>query len=163
MNPEMTVYTVQAPIGALGEPEIERAVFLREGFSWGAFVFGFFWLAWHRLWAIAAVWLLAGALLAWLALGHLSFGSIVLIALALRALLGLEANALLRHRFASSRYRLVGVVTAATLESAERTFYSRAMQPQTEAGPAPKIVQPPPIPHQRTEVLGVFPEPETGR
>jgi len=26
-----------------------------EGFSWGAFVFGWLWLAWHRAWIFAAI------------------------------------------------------------------------------------------------------------
>jgi hypothetical protein len=34
---------------------IEDAVFLREGFSWAAFAFGFLWALWHRLWIVGAI------------------------------------------------------------------------------------------------------------
>jgi hypothetical protein len=158
----MSVYTVQAPTNSLGEPEIEKSVFLREGFSWGAFVFGLLWLLMQRLWGCAALWLAIIGLLAGLTLSYLSPGSFLLIALALRIFLGLEANALLRRKLSRRRYQLVGVVTATTLENAERTFYSHAAQPKPAPEPLSKDM-PPPMPHPPTQVLGVFPEPETGR
>ncbi len=71
----MSIYTVQAPIGSLGKPDFERAVFLREGFSWGAFFFSFLWLLWQRLWLVAVVWLVAESVLTWLFSKGLSFGS----------------------------------------------------------------------------------------
>ncbi|MGB8278198.1 MAG: DUF2628 domain-containing protein [Methylovirgula sp.] len=159
----MSVYTVQAPMGSLGEPELERAVFLREGFSWGAFFFGFLWLLWQRLWGIAALWLVAFSLLAWLAAWHFTFGSFFLIGLALRILLGLEANALLRRKLARRRYQLIEVVTAPAPEAAEQLFFSRVAQSQAELGPLPKDGPPPPLPSQNAEVLGVFPQPEDRR
>ncbi len=160
----MSVYTVQAPTGSLGKPELERSVFLREGFCWPAFFFAFLWLAWHRLWGIAALWLLAVSVLAWLAVSHLTFGSFFLIGLAMRIFLGLEANALLRRKLARRRYQLIDVVTAAAPEAAEQLFFSRVAQSQAERRPAPKDAPPPaPVPSQNAEVLGVFPEPETRR
>lgn len=163
----MSLYTVQAPVGLLGKPEFERAVFLRDGFSWGAFFLGAIWLLWQRLWLVAALWLAAEALLAWIALPHLSFGSFFLIALTMRILLGLEGNSLLRRRLARRRYRLVDVVNAAALEPAERLFFSHLAKP-TEAASATKDASlppppPPPVPTQTADVLGLFPEPETKR
>ena len=132
----MSVYTVQAPTDSLGEPDLERAVLLREGFSWPAFFFGLLWLLWQRLWGTALLWLVAFSLLAWLALWHFGFGRIFLIGLALRILLGLEANALVRRKLARRRYRLIEVVTAAAPETAERLFFSRVAPSQAERGPA---------------------------
>src|SRR5260221_8049135 len=43
--------------------EAERVVFLREKFSWPAFVFGPLWLLWNRLWLGFAFWLGAEALI----------------------------------------------------------------------------------------------------
>ena len=160
----MSVYTVQAPTGMLGEPEPERAVFLREGFSWPAFVFALLWLVWHRLWAIAALWLVASGLLAWLAVWHFGLGTTLLIALALRILLGIEGNGLLRRQLARRRYRLIGVVAAPASETAERLFFNRLSEPQAAPTPAPKDAPTgPPMPNRDTEVLGVFPLPEERR
>ena len=132
----MSVYTVQAPASLLGEPAFERAAFLREGFSWAAFFFAFFWLIWHRLWATAALWFVVCSALAWLSFSSLSFGVFPLITLALHILLGLEANGLRRCKYARQDYRLVGVVTANSLESAERTFFARAVPDRIEPRPA---------------------------
>lgn len=163
----MSLYTVQAPVGLLGKPEFERAIFLRDGFSWGAFFLGTIWLLWQRLWLVAALWLAAETLLASLALTHLSFGSFFFIALFMRILLGLEGNGLLRRKLARRHYRLVDVVNAAALAPAERLFFSRLAAP-VEAASATKDAPPPPpppppVPMQNAEVLGVFPEPEMKR
>lgn len=160
----MSVYTVQAPIGSLGEPQLERSVFLREGFSWGAFFFGFLWLAFHALWLPAAVWLLACFVLSWFAFLHLSLGSFLVIALALRLLLGLEAHGLLRRKFARRRYRLIDVVTATGREAAERIFFARIAQRDALRPAGQDMPPPPPSPSRGPDdVLGIFPEPETGR
>lgn len=160
----MSVYTVQAPPNLLGGTELEKSAFLREGFSWPAFFFAFFWLLWKQLWGSAALWLVVCAGLTWLSFLGLSLGSFLLIALALHILLGLEANGLLRRAHARRDYRLVGVVTADSLEVAERTFFSRAMLERGEARSTSNNA-PPPLPPRSShngEVLGLFPEPETG-
>ncbi|HEY1736149.1 MAG TPA: DUF2628 domain-containing protein [Methylovirgula sp.] len=161
----MSIYTVQAPVGSLGKPEFERAVFLREGFSWGAFIFSFFWLLWQRLWLVAVVWLVAESVLTSLYLRGLSFGSTLLIGFLLHLLLGLEGNSLLRSRLARRRYRLVGVVSAAALEPAERQLFTRVAQKPLQTSPAPNDPPPPapPVPTQHADVIGVFPEPEMRR
>ena len=157
----MSVYTVQAPTGMLGEPEPERAVFLREGFSWPAFVFGLLWLLWHRLWAIAALWLVAYGVLTWLAVWHFGLGTTLEIALALRILLGLEGNGLLRRKLAGRHYRLIDVVTAEAPEVAEHLFFIRRAPSPNDQPPTLKSPPPPDLrPHTDTEVLGVFPLPE---
>jgi hypothetical protein len=160
----MSVYTVQAPIGALGEAELEKSVFLREGFSWGAFWFSFIWLIWQRLWLVAVLWLFAEGFLSWLARAYISPASFLLIALALRIFLGLEANALLRRKLARRRYRLLGVVAATGLEAAERQFFSRQLAPQAGPATVPATIDAaPPMPQHRADILGVFPEPEAQR
>lgn len=161
----MSLYTVQAPVSLLGKPEFERAIFLRDGFSWGAFFLGAVWLVWQGLWLMAVFWLAAEALIVWLALTYLSFPSFFFIGLFLRILLGLEGNALLRRRLARRHYRLVDVVNAGAMEPAERLFFSRLAAP-IEAAPMTKDAAPPPpppVPTQNGDVLGVFPEPETKR
>ncbi|MDX1580994.1 MAG: DUF2628 domain-containing protein, partial [Alphaproteobacteria bacterium] len=41
-------YTIHEPENA--ETGSEEAVFVREGFSYAAWVFGPFWFFWHKLW-----------------------------------------------------------------------------------------------------------------
>lgn len=158
----MSVYTIQAPANSLGEAELEDSAFLREGFSWGAFIFAVFWLLWHRLWVAAALWLVVCAGFVWLSLSVLSLGSFLLIAFALHLLLGLEANALLRRRYARHDYQLIDVISAESREIAERTFFSRALQGRPEAPSASNNPPSPPRSGRNDDVLGLFPEPETG-
>src|SRR3712207_2763918 len=42
-----------------GRPSRRPPVLVREGFSWGAFLFGPFWLLANRLWLAALLWLVA--------------------------------------------------------------------------------------------------------
>ena len=42
---------------------LERAVLVKDGFSWGAFVFSFFWFFAHRLWIAGLIVLIAAAAL----------------------------------------------------------------------------------------------------
>ena len=58
----MRVWTVHLPPPPTeaGRPRAAPApVLVREGFSWGAFLFGPFWLLAHRLWLAALLWLVA--------------------------------------------------------------------------------------------------------
>jgi hypothetical protein len=157
----MSVYTVQAPLGPIGEIDYPKAVFLREGFSWGAFFFGGLWLLWRRLWIAAVLWLLVWGGLLWLAAPHLSDGSLFFTLLTLQFLLGLEGRALIRHKLANQHYQFLDVVSAKGLETAERLFYARVPAVAAELGR-----QTPPGPHvppQNPDVLGLFPQPELRR
>jgi hypothetical protein len=163
----MAVYTVQAPTGSTTEPfshepDLERAVFLREGFSWGAFVFGVFWLLWNRLWLAALIWVIVIATLGWLAFTYLAVASIVLITLTVHLWLGLEGREIIRQTLAQRHYRLVGVVTATSLELAERLFFSRAVDFPPVA-PSAQVPPPPSSGRPHGDVLGLFPEPELRR
>lgn len=157
----MSVYTVQAPLGPIGEIDYPKAVFLREGFSWGAFFFGIFWLLWRQLWITAVLWLVVWGLLLGLAAPYLSDDSLLLILLTLQFLLGLEGRALIRHKLARQHYQFLDVVSAKELETAERLFYARVPAVAEELGR-----QTPPTPHvppQNPDVLGLFPQPELRR
>src|SRR4051794_32756279 len=61
----MKTYTLHvAADAAPGDPgTLERAVLVKDGFSWGAFVFSFFWFFAHRLWIAGLIVLLAPAAL----------------------------------------------------------------------------------------------------
>jgi hypothetical protein len=83
-------------------------VLVREGFSWGALLFGPLWLAAHRAW-IAAVLTLAATVLI-VALARDDLATALLIALIL--LLGLSGNDLRRWSLDHHGYLLSHVVAA---------------------------------------------------
>lgn len=109
-----------------GEPEaLDRAEIVRDGFSWGAFLFTAFWFFWHRLW-------LAGlaVLIGFLAFGFLLRGLGVppwagwLSGLLLSLLTGLEA-ASLRGWTLSRRGRPAAlVVSAQDADEAETKLFT---------------------------------------
>ena len=48
----MKTYTLHPPREAFpyDADALERAELVKDGFSWGAFLFTFLWFFWHRLW-----------------------------------------------------------------------------------------------------------------
>ena len=50
----MSVYTVHVPPARAqaSPPDPERFVFVRDGFSFWAFLLGPLWMLWHRLWLV---------------------------------------------------------------------------------------------------------------
>ena len=102
------------------------AVFVREGFSWGAFVFSLAWALWHRLWVAAL--LIAGALAA-LALAEEFLGLGLVLAhaasLGLGVWIGFEANDWRREALKRRGYAEAGIVAATSLAEAEHRFFTR--------------------------------------
>ena len=102
------------------------AVFVREGFAWGAFAFSLGWALWHRLWVPAI--LLAGAIAA-LTLAEELLEIHPLIAHAasfgLALLIGFEANDWRREGLRRRGFAEAGLVSAANLGEAEHNFFTR--------------------------------------
>jgi hypothetical protein len=59
----MRVWTVHVPptTDRMGRPSRRAPLLVREGFSWGALLFGPVWFLAHRLWLPAVLWLAAAA------------------------------------------------------------------------------------------------------
>jgi len=172
----MSIYTVHQPplqSGAAGA-EPYRFVFVRDGFSWWAFLLTPLWMLRHRLWLALAVYLLASAVLdaGLRALGGSAF-TLVLAGLLISLLAGLEAGTLRRAKLARGRWRNIGVVSGDRLEGAERRFFdswirkSPAHRPASPSGaPASSSAAPPgpPAPSPMPSgVIGLFPEPGAHR
>jgi hypothetical protein len=167
----MKTFTVHLPrndYAAAAEPEaalLARAVFVREGFSWGAFFFGPLWLIWRGLWIALIVWLVIVIALSVASAVYLSGQAQFFVSLAIALFLGLEGNKLRRAELARRGTRFVDVVTAASRDAAEQIFFTRWLN-ERPVGPPP----PPPMssrgpmapsdPHNA--VLGHFPLPEGG-
>jgi hypothetical protein len=169
----MAVYTVYVPdlggrtrAGTDSYAALPDAIFVREGFSRGAFFLGPFWLAWHRLWIDLIVWFALFALLAFEAPAYLSTGSIVLIALLLEYLLGLEGNQLRRNELANRGFRFSDVAAGLRPVDAERSYYHRALAAIPPPAAQPKITDAPNSTYGRPasdDVIGLFPGPEDAR
>ncbi|WP_163272467.1 DUF2628 domain-containing protein [Chelativorans alearense] len=134
----MATYLVLEPGGASQE-KAEKAVVVRDGFSFLAFFMPFFWFLWHRMWlealAALALGLILGALGAQPGYAALSLG----LSLLLSALIGLEARSLRVAALGRRGWTLWGVVEAGSHNEAEMRYASEAAPPA-----APLAVKAPP-------------------
>ena len=103
----MKTYTLHLPAGAQpGDSGLDRAELVKDGFSWGAFVFTFLWFFVHRLWLAGLVVLVGPSRSCpwpWTLLDGSSgamAGAVLVLAM---ILIGLEANSLRRWTYAPAR------------------------------------------------------------
>src|SRR5262249_58169981 len=122
----------------------------------------------HRLWLELVIYLLISAAVdvGLRALGASVF-TMVLAALLISLLAGLEASTLRRFKLTRRHWRNIGVVTGDDLEDAERRFFDAwirqapARRPAAANGAASGSAAPPPA--APSGVIGLFPEPGARR
>jgi hypothetical protein len=180
----MSIYTVYEPPLKAHEsaPDPERFVFVRDGFSFWAFLLAPWWMLRHRLWlALVCYVILAVALSVALRLIGTS-ATVAVIAGALFSLLvGFEAATLRRFGLARRGWRNVGIVVGDDVESAERRFFdawanktwanksgvNKSWADQPSADGAPRTSSPamgvPMARRPSSEVIGLFPQPGAPR
>jgi hypothetical protein len=128
----MAVYTVHEPPPRRYETEAdpERFTFVRDGFSFWAFLLGPLWMIWHRMWLVLLGYVVTIAALTGLVrLLNLSDLVAFTIALLLALLIGFEAATLRRFTLARRHWHNVGVIVGDDVELAERRFFdARARQ-----------------------------------
>ncbi|PNG25408.1 DUF2628 domain-containing protein [Methylocella silvestris] len=152
----MAVYSVHLPVG--GPSAAAEAAFVREGFSFAAFLYGPLFLIWRGFFLAAAFWLVAAlSLIGLAAAGTLSAGSILVLLFFMHLWLGVEANRLIERQLWRKGYDLAEIVAAPGLEEAEMTFY-RAIGPSAETAPAPAAAPGPA--RAAPGVIGSLPEPD---
>jgi Protein of unknown function (DUF2628) len=166
----MAVYTVHEPplrAGARSAPEPERFVFVRDGFSFWALLFGPLWMLRHRMWLVLLLYV--GLTVALSLVLHLqasaTVGAIVWGLLAL--LLGFEAGTLRRFTLGRRRYRNIGIVVGDDRELAERRFFDawirkdwdRKDRPEPAGSGGAPALTPLRMPQPTSDVLGLFPQP----
>ncbi|HEX2556329.1 MAG TPA: DUF2628 domain-containing protein [Microvirga sp.] len=166
----MKTFTLHLPADALpGDPEpLEKAVLVRDGFSWGAFFFTVLWFFAHRLW-LAGLGVLALLVAFNLGLSALGVrpGAAFLADLLLSVLIGLEANSLRRWTLQRRGRPAVDLVTASSRDEAETKAFARWLaresRPQASAASAP-LLRVPVAPYRTPDpVIGFFPDPGRGR
>jgi len=156
----MAVYTVHEPPRRDDDAlaHTERFVFVRDGFSWAAFLFGPLWMLRHRLWLAFVVYLIVvfalGAATRVAGDGDWVIGICLVVAL----LIGFEASTLRRYGLARRRWKTVGVVVGDDVESAERRFFD-AWAAGGVSRPAPPPAAKQAVPAPSGPIIGLFPEP----
>ena len=131
-------YTVYEPADNAGLPleRAERLVFVAEGFSWSALVFGPLYLAMKREWVgllmyvAAAVALVHGLQVLDTGSQWISWGFVLL-----HVITGFEAASVQRASLARAGWKELGSVGGSSREEAERRFFS-AWLPTLTAEPA---------------------------
>ncbi len=162
----MKTYTLHLPQDTFpyDDDALEQAELVKDGFSWGAFLFTFLWFFWHRLWLAGL-----GVLVAVISFPFLlqalrvGTGAGFLAELLLALLIGLEASSL-RQWTLQRKKPAVDVVTASDREEAEAKAFSRwlenASAPRHSRGsasfPASTYRSPEPV-------IGLFPDTERMR
>jgi hypothetical protein len=143
----MAIYVVMEPPAADAAEAAERAVLLRDGFTFLAFLAPPLWLLWHRLWIEAALAFAVGV--GSTALGEtagLGFTGAAL-SLLVSIFVGLEGPALRINALRRRGWHEWGVVEASGLAEAEIRYLAgeapyEAVQPAVPHPTGPTLVRP---------------------
>jgi uncharacterized protein DUF2628 len=169
----MAVYTVHQPPLKKFEaaPDPERFAFVRDGFSFWAFLLGPLWMLWHRMWLVLLGYI-AVAVVMQIGLRSVgaSGGAASFAAFMLALLVGLEAGTLRRFTLGRRSWRNVGTIVGSDRETVEQRFFDSWVRGETIA-PLPPPLTPPSAPAasvQRSanpapDVIGLFPQPGAHR
>jgi hypothetical protein len=159
----MAVYTVHEPPpkGFEQTSDPERFDFVRDGFSFWAFLFGPLWMLRHRMWLVLLGYVGVSVVLELIfsLLGTTAAPRLVASFL-LATLVGMEAATLRRFTLGRRRWTNLGVIVADDLEAAERRFFDLWVK---SGGAAPRTISEPQS-RQLTsapDVIGLFPQPGT--
>ena len=164
----MPTFTVHVPSGIEDHVKrAERTLFVREGFSLPAFVFGPLFLVYRRLWRATAVWLLAAVAFSVLTrVLALPIPVALMLFLVLAVLVGLEANEARRQALGRRGYIGSALVTGSTRTMAERTFFTGSSASGLGAATGRATGVPPtssnPAGTGQRPVIGLFPAPVGG-
>jgi hypothetical protein len=162
----MTIYTVHEPPPRRGggETDTSRFAFVRDGFHMWAFLLPPVWMVVRRLWLVLLLYLLLMAAVE-VALWYAGVSAAIkfTVGLLISLLVGIEASSLRRWTYNRRRWRNHGVVVAPDIEAAERRFFDTWAPHASHPAAAQTLPSAPALraPPSSTEVIGLFPEPET--
>jgi len=166
----MSVYTVHVPstTAEKSTQNPERFIFIRDGFSFWAFLLGPVWMLWHRLWLVFISYVGLAVLLQ---IGLQAIGAppgVMWAAGVLLALLiGVEAATLRRLTLDRRRWTNAGIVIGDDLEAAERRFFDdwtrRVPRAPIAAAATAPVASAPALSGSTTEIVGLFPQPGGSR
>ena len=164
----MSIYTVHEPPLRAGAaaPEPERYVFVRDGFSFWAFLFGPLWMLRYRMWLVFVLYVVTAlALEGLVAVASGSDAWVAAIGFLIALWVGLEAGTLRRFTLHHRGWKDVSVISGEDCEAAERRFFDAWLQEGAQIPSRPVIAQHVINPNEPTAsgVVGLFPEPGAGR
>jgi signal transduction histidine kinase len=167
----VTVYSVYEPPSDASDivERADRLAFVKEGFSWPAFLVPILWLLYYRMWLefvfLALAYVALQLVFGTDAQGQTLFGWA---SLAIAVLFAFEANDLRAASLERRGYRLAGVASGRDRTEAERSFFAAWLPRQVktvreaERVPEPRRGLEPVSPMPRSEgeeVIGLFPRP----
>ena len=167
----MSIYTVHMPPATAEQsaPDPERFTFVRDGFSFWAFVLAPVWMLWHGLW-LAFLGYLVIAILLQIGLHMMGASAAVTFAAAalLALLVGFEAATLRRLALARRHWKDTGIVVGDDVELAERRFFDAWVHGEPRASASPVAAMP--VAGARvsaaapaSDIIGLFPQPGGSR
>jgi Protein of unknown function (DUF2628) len=164
----MSIYTVHEPPLRAGTaaPELERYVFVRDGFSFWAFLFGPLWMLRYRMWLVFALFVVISIVLEGLVVAAgASDAVLAAVGLLISLWVGLEAATLRRFTLRRRGWTDVGVISGEDREAAECRFFEAWLQqgPQTARSPVVPSRAFNPTQPATSGVVGLFPEPGASR
>ncbi|MFC0284489.1 DUF2628 domain-containing protein [Camelimonas abortus] len=158
----MRAYLLHVPAVA-GAPDrkaqAERAVVVRDGFSWPAFIAPPLWFLWRRCWLAALGAIVADG--AWLGFAGWSGMPPLYLASGLAVIhmfAGLEAGEIQGRALARRGFRLADVQVARTRDEAEGALLRRFAAGATEEKVRVTLTT-----RSGADIVGLFPEPEVSR
>jgi hypothetical protein len=167
----VTVYSVYEPPSEAADivERADRLAFVKEGFSWPAFLVPILWLLYYRMWLefvlLALVYVALQLVFGTEPQGQTLFGWA---SLAIAVLFAFEANDLRAASLERRGYRLAGVASGRDRAEAERSFFSSWLPLQAKAAREPERMPEtrreaeagPSRPRSEgEEVIGLFPRP----
>jgi hypothetical protein len=136
----MLTFTVHEPPDPPADriDRAERLVFIKDGFSWAAAVFGPLWMLVHRLWwALLGLLLITGGLQL---IGKFTAADqrwLGLAAFAVNVLVGFEADTLRRWALERRGWQMLGSVSGRNYAECERRFFEAWLPGQPILTPSP--------------------------
>lgn len=133
----MASYLILTPPGAPNRSAVsdrycDETRFIRDGFSWKAFVFPALWMLYHRLWLHAAAAILLQGLAVELIRQPGFFAAGAAILLAVHVLAALEGRHALSQRLIDRGWTMENLVSAHDLATAEQIHFSEVEQEPQE-------------------------------
>lgn len=151
----MARYTVH--VKGEGPEALASARFVRDGFSWLAFLFGGFWLLAKGAW-ISGVLLLTMSIALGLTLNALGLAMLYpIVSLLVGYLVALESGAIRAWELGLAGYRFAGVISGDDADVMERRFFEEALA--EKPAPARLPVEAPARGAGGVPVIGLFPSP----
>jgi hypothetical protein len=150
----MASYMILTPPGARADDD--RARFVADGFSWGAFLFPALWLFAKRMWLFGIAVAVLQILLISLSATNGGLLAALLLHLALALLVALEGPMLIVRRLINRDWTLRSIVPARDLETAEEIYFANVPSADQAAVARPAVDWPRQAPADTGPGLGLF-------